>query len=1461
MQPLNPFIAAFFKSSLPSQCSDPNAYILLVPTTDYLLTSRETSSNSSTPDFITSEDFLASHVMRIQTGGVNLGGKDTKDAVQQNIRESRGKPRSYPTLNNRSVIIREGFVYTNKGFKTASQAQILHDTLWYADTFESRQWLIYYISQPLLGIWQENPINPAVFHEGMGRKLNPRQRSAAARALTASIAASENGPDPNAKSVASLSPSAVNFARKKKQIKLFHELLTHFPAIAKHMQPGLERLSNEFRNVFEKPLPPPPSSDVIPDPEPESEFVQAIKRARANSNASAKSNSSTSKKGKSNVTSTHPTPPRANGHVRSSTDTALPVTEDYYAEDDEDLMRASLESAISTAIEIFQTVDKQTLAMVQNTTTVVLSEVDKLIERYITENMHHIIFPRLCSIKRPYDKVLEAKIRQMAHIDVSQLGISICGGAKGKHELVMQLGQAVQEFRKISSAMSPQEMLGLLLSTMKLTTDLTQSSGTGNGKNQDEKPIMTINADTLVSLLLFVVIRAQVKNLQARLVYIRNFIYLEDMDTGEMGYALSTFEAVLAYLSIDSSGLRRASQRNKALWEAVVLGDGDTVRSFMEPSSHPYPLSNATNGIYHELIASRRQSLSHGAAVHGMSRQGCLTNDASVTGHSAHDSFSNGSNLGHVFPFRAGIQFLHDSESDTSSEGDGTEGRDEDNDSDHDGDVIEQPFHETQTSAPKKAKRVVMDIRSVSSESEFSYHSMASAAGGASVTSALEGDISVERISQTHDSLGQSILMMAVQKSQPEILRYLLSLSEYFPPEIVLADMDIENTTLLSAAIQLGNTHTIDILLDYILVNADNTAILQYCALQDIRGRSFGHYLIHAPLHINRMAPLVPWQQKDLNGQTPLFTLCRSYDQAGYRNMVAAGLNAAQEYQGDGMPLYIEDHTDNRGNTLLHIVNDAQMTSRILAQCDVDVNAINDRAFTPLMVASKYGRYETIRVLYAEPCVDVTARELRGMTAVELAKDDEVRNRLDDLTLFSMQPGPVMRLTGVVRGFFVEDATIRLVLKSAAPAQDAAAAGSEGKTYTVTTCRRSLSDFETLEKLLALENPSSWMPSVGAPRSPFQMHSKPSRAVLHDIQTRANWFLQVMLHHPTFSTHEMLWEFFLVPELKLDQMKIRSELKAATLAERIRDEMEPIEDVREVESFIDFARDSIRSINHRTRSVTRRITSVVVAAADICDSTILFQQALKTIQWLPDSHQAAFEFYVKAMSPLEGNASLTLHSTFIALQNTIDALLRALDRPPTLINRIRTAQRAMERNYNSIGKATRWPLGILDESWQRENDEREAKAHKSRDELLDLGRELRHCQQVVAGELAGWQELHARMVKKAMRDYASAVVLQERERMNILARSIRKIRMAPHEVAAGASGEADSGGGQLQARSNDLMGSSHRKRAERGGVNGRNGEDEVMGRDHGGSEEEDSLFGPADLGHEFRSSSSWLSQT
>ena len=143
--------------------------------------------------------------------------------------------------------------------------------------------------------------------------------------------------------------------------------------------------------------------------------------------------------------------------------------------------------------------------------------------------------------------------------------------------------------------------------------------------------------------------------------------------------------------------------------------------------------------------------------------------------------------------------------------------------------------------------------------------------------------------------------------------------------------------------------------------------------------------------------------------------------------MVESGIVAAAAAQADGMPLHLDDHVDGKGNTLLHIVNNPQIALRILIRCDVDVNATNDKKFTPLMVASKYGRIDMVRILFGDLRVDVHAKDLRGITAVDMAKDDEVRSRIDDLVLFTNPPSDDGRITAVVRSFFVDDATIRLV--------------------------------------------------------------------------------------------------------------------------------------------------------------------------------------------------------------------------------------------------------------------------------------------------------------------------------------------------------------------------------------------------------------------------------------------------
>ncbi|EFQ36451.1 uncharacterized protein GLRG_11596 [Colletotrichum graminicola M1.001] len=1280
MQPLNPFLAAFFRSSLPSQCTPVHHHILLVPATDVLFTCREIESGSTFHELITSEEFLASHVLRIPASNTAAaaGGKDGA----QNLRELRGKAKQYQTINGRTVVIKDIHVYSNKGFKSLAQAQLLNDSTWYPDMLEPRQWLIYYISRPLMGVWEEIKIEPAVLIEGMARRQALEQsRSSAAEGTEGAM------------------------VPRKKDIKSFHDLLTHFPVIARQMQPGLEKLFREFSTVFERPLPPPPSAFRIPDPAPDGPITTAMRNARSNSMSTAE---------------------RPNG-----VSNGLPVTENFYAEDDEDVMRASLETAVTAAIDLFQGVDKQQLSMLGATTDLTGPLVERLIERYVSENVHYLLFPRLSALKRPYDLELEAKIRQMEYIDLSQLGITIEGGTRGKHDLTIQLGLAVEEFKKMANAPSPQEMLDLLLSTMKLVTHLTNSSQ-ARATSSLEKPTITINADTLVSLLLFVVIRAQVRHLHARLIYIRHFIFIDDVDNGEMGYALSTFEAVLAYLVLDSAGLRRASRRNKALWDAACNGSLDDLKKIMEPDSNAI----IDDDLYDSPDSSRRPSRSWSYTNGSTSKR----SSAALT---FSDRFSSGSGLSHVFPFQA-----------------------EDNGSD-----LEFPLPPVPP-PPRKVKRVAMDTRSMSSGSEISYHSRATSNG--TVESVLEGDITIDRLSQTHNLFGESILMMAVQNERPDLLRYLLTLDEYYPPSVVLDDINNEDTTLFSAAVQLGHAELINVVLDFVMASAPKERLLEYFAQQDIWGRSCAHYLFHAPFLISRIGKLIPWRQKDKNGQTPLFALCRSYDHVHYREMVDAGLDAATEAQGDELPLHIDDHVDAKGNTLLHIVNDAQLAIRVLQQCDVDVNATNEKKFTPLMVASKYGRLDMVRTLFVDTRVDVAARELRSLTAVELAKDDDIRNKIDDLALFSMRPGADARITGVVRAFFVEDATIRLVLKSAAPA--------DHLSYTVTTSRRNLSDFENLGNLLALENPASWIPAVAGVRSPFQIPSKPSRAVLRDIQTRVDWFLKIMLNHPTFATHEMLWEFFLVPDIQLGMMEQRSKLKAETRAEKVREEYAPVRDVREVEQFVDHAREMVRSVNYSTKSVARRVNSISVVASDLHDASALLYRAVSTLPFLPPAYITALDSYVRTIAPMQSNPYGIFHSTFLASQSTIQALLSALSRPPAQIAQISAARKSAERSYNSLTRSTRWPLGLLDDTRQRLNEEREEKARQSQEQVDDLGRELRYSQQVVAGELAGWQDLHEKMGRRAIKDFAKGMVVQERLRLDGMMRALRRLREGKAEL-------------------------------------------------------------------------------
>ena len=975
---------------------------------------------------------------------------------------------------------------------------MLSDVLYYPDQLEAQPWLIYYISRPLIGSWEPIKIT---------------------RATLPAIVAS-TGALTQDKSTAQTSLPEGGLAGQKKTVKSFSELLNHFPLIARQMQPGLERTFKEFyRNNNEH---------------------TSLQRSQTSPKLSRRSSTASSHS-------------ESNGSIHSRFSNGYPKAPSVtstHVDEEEDFIRRALETAVTAAIELFQLVDQQQLSYLGASTDLTGSVVERLIERYITEQVHDsVVFPTLCNSRKLGDLELESRIHGMEHIDIAQVGLTIEDGRKGKALLSKRLARGVEEFRKMGVAGSPQQMLEVLLETQKAITAKTATDELANsGKDAQifEKSLssMTMNADTLVSLLLIVVIRSQVRHLQARLAYMRSFVFIDDVDSGEMGYALSTFEAVLSYLATDSGQLRRSSRRNKRLWQATKRGAVSEVAAILEVDPSKTVQDEKRFEVYREEAvedALNLRSLDVSLAQSRRQSSERLSEAATEVG-----TPSEHSRLAHVFPFQA--------ECDETS-----------------------PIRRRQ-----KPKRVSMDVRSLSNVSESSFKSRTTTidSGG----SVLESDISVETLAQTQDSEGDSILMMAIEARQPTVLEYLLDQEDYFPTRFVLEDANGEETTLLSAAVQTTNRELIEIVLHHILQARDIQTIREYFARADIRGRTVAHYIFNAPELVDRFGEDLPWRKKDKNGQTPLLALCRSYDHPSYHAMVSSALRFATTEQGDGQPLHLDNHVDAKGNTLLHVINEPSLALRLLRQCDSNANAANDKRFTPLMVASKYGRIDMIRVFFGDRRVDVSAKELRGMTAVELAKDDEVRNRIDDMVLVSNAPAADGRVTAVVRSFFVEDASIRLIIKSAIR--------NENGMIGITTCRRSLADFENLANWLSQEHPASWLPSIFNFRSPFLISSRPSKAALQDIQIRLDRFLKIMLAHSTFSTHELLWEFILFPEIQSEMMEERSRKKAEVRAENIKEQYEPVDDVHDVESFVGHAREALRGVNHSTKSVTRRVNTV-----------------------------------------------------------------------------------------------------------------------------------------------------------------------------------------------------------------------------------------------------------------------------
>src|SRR5436305_10101078 len=128
------------------------------------------------------------------------------------------------------------------------------------------------------------------------------------------------------------------------------------------------------------------------------------------------------------------------------------------------------------------------------------------------------------------------------------------------------------------------------------------------------------------------------------------------------------------------------------------------------------------------------------------------------------------------------------------------------------------------------------------------------------------------------------------------------------------------------------------------------------------------------------------------------------------------------------------------------------------------------------------------------------------------------------------------------------------------------------------TTRRTFEDFQFLRQLLQYENPSSCFPSLpSADIDPCAIPSRPARSVLHFLEHQLDAFLTSLLRHPTVAAHELLWEFFMVSELRKDLIIDRSKSKVENMTPAWEEEM-PLEETSGSEIFFDHARDQVERL-------------------------------------------------------------------------------------------------------------------------------------------------------------------------------------------------------------------------------------------------------------------------------------------
>jgi hypothetical protein len=299
------------------------------------------------------------------------------------------------------------------------------------------------------------------------------------------------------------------------------------------------------------------------------------------------------------------------------------------------------------------------------------------------------------------------------------------------------------------------------------------------------------------------------------------------------------------------------------------------------------------------------------------------------------------------------------------------------------------------------------------------------------------------------------------------------------------------------------------------------------------------------------------------------------------------------------------------------------------------------------------------------------------------------------------------------------------------------------------------------------------------PRNPFSVPSKPSRQIIHQIEIQLTAFLRTLMSHPTFSTHELLWEFMLVQDLSRQQCIDRCRGKLESKKELQYEDfiVYTSGDLEAIEVFLTHAAEETGRVSLGLQKVARIVLLLQNNMFDMAESLEIFDEKLAEVEFLKPVYEHVLQRDFLSASTVQDHALTIFAHEMISTVGMSEAVLTALSQPIGLIHELKREEALLAKSQATLVKLNGkngWPLGMFEEKRERDIKGAQDRVYTAQNTIRRLSNDIKYAHISLASELGGFHRAQQGELERAIEAYTMGMIRAEKERLQRLQRLLTR---------------------------------------------------------------------------------------